>query len=67
MRTAPTGTSTMTVNTYSAGLTIASGASVSVNNTSTLTSQLTNTISGTAGYVSHIDWASGHIIFDAEL
>jgi hypothetical protein len=67
MRTAPTGTSTMTVNTYSAGSTIASGASVSVNNTSTLTSQLTNTISGTQGYVSHIDVASGQIIFNAEL
>ena len=67
MRTNPTGTSTMTVNTYSAGSTIASGASVSVNNTSTLTSQLTNTRSGTAVYVSHIDWVSGQIIFDAEL
>ena len=68
MRANPTGASTATANTYSAGSNIGANKPVTAALATTLSAQcFTSSLSGTAGYVSHIDLASGSITFDAEL
>jgi hypothetical protein len=57
----------LTMNSYSANVAIAAAQSVVVNNVSKLSSQCYVPISGTAGYASHSDVASGRIIFSSEL
>jgi hypothetical protein len=68
MRAGPTtSVNTLIVNSYSAGVTTASGVGAIVNNVSKLSSQLYTVITGTAGHASHTDIQSGNLVFNAEL
>lgn len=68
MRSAPSASqNTILANAYSAGAARATNAAITINNSFTLSSQVLILISGTAGYVSHVDLQSGQLTFDAEL
>ena len=68
MRAAPSASqNTILASAYSAGGSVANYTSVTINNSFTLSSQVLISISGTAGYVSHVDLQGGQLTFDAEL